>query len=367
MEQNHVARKLGVLILLIAGLALVVSMGKAAEAADFPFMNEYPLPAGAGTPEDIVAAGPGNVWFTLHGGDYQVGQLIVTAAPDNYDFNLYDLPGNNEAAAITFSGNFAWVTVPASNSLVRVNSATGATQSYSLPVAGSQPAGIAAAPNGTLWIAATGANRVFKFTPSSPAFTQYAYPSAAAGITEIAVQNDDAIIFTAVNLDRAVRLRPSQYPTGPAFTSMPLQDPRLGSLGAPGQVAANDRGDIWLVAAERDWLGTWNFGTTAFWQWKAVPPEGEDLYGLALSRYGSANLIWFTLPDAGLVGHFGRGAVGDLFFREHRIPTTGSIPRSIAVDANNHGWIAVAGSNLIAEWLPGYTFTTNLPLVVNTP
>ena len=40
-------------------------MGKAAEAADFPFMNEYPLPTGAGTPEDIVAAGPGKVMLPL--------------------------------------------------------------------------------------------------------------------------------------------------------------------------------------------------------------------------------------------------------------------------------------------------------------
>jgi virginiamycin B lyase len=360
VETSQRTPSLLAVVLVFAILVVTATHGLAADDDSYPYMNEYPLPAGAGAPEELAVASPGHVWFTLPNTN-RVGELVVTS-PGNYDIKHYPLPPGSSPRSIAVSGGYAWVTASGRNSLLRVAPGTGAYTEYLLP-AGSQPAGIAVAPNGNVWIAAPGANKILRFSPSTPnSIGEYSYPEPDAGITEIAVHNDDAIYFTAVNRDEVVRLSPLLYPQATAFTALPLANPK-GSLGAPGKLAVNQSGDIWVVAVEPDWLLRWTYGTFSTWHVNEVPPAGADIFGLALSRLGTTNVIWFTLPQAGLVGHLGQGAEGLLFLREHGIPTAGSVPRSIAVDSNNHAWIAVAGSNRIAEWLPDYSLNVYLPVV----
>jgi streptogramin lyase len=367
MEPNRALRNLFVLVLLLSATVFAASLGSAADDSDYLYMNEYPLPQGVGTPERIVAEAPGQVWFTLRQGTHQLGKLTVTGSPPHPDFDLYQLPGRPEPAAIAYTSepNYVWLTVPATNALVRLDPQDGSTKDYGLPEPGSQPAGIAVAPDGTLWIASTGANQVLRFNPAVEEFTQYSYTAGNAGITEIAVYDDDTVYFSAANLERAVRLTPSVYPASPddSFTPMTLCDPFSQSCGQPGQLAVNESHHIWVVDSVRNWIGQFIPGTFTTWRWQPVPPAGVTPYGLALSQIGSVNVVWFTLPDVGVVGHLGKNAEGVLFIREHTIPAAGSVPRSIAVDSQNHGWIAVAGSNLIAEWVPDYNFGTYLPII----
>jgi streptogramin lyase len=367
MEPNRAVRNLFVLVLLLSALVFAASLGNAADDSDYRYMNEYPLPQGVGTPERIVVEAPGEVWFTLRQGTHQLGKLTVTGGPPHPDFDVYQLPGRQEPAAIAYTSdtNYVWLTVPATNDLVRFDPQDGSTEVYPIQTLGSQPAGIAVAPDGTLWIAATGANQVLRFNPADEEFTQYTYAAENAGITEITVYDDDTVYFTAVNLERVVRLQPSLYSTNPsgAFTPMTLFDPFSQTSGKPGQVAVNQSHHIWVVDSVRNWIGQFIPGTFTTWRWQPVPPAGVTPYGLALSQIGSVNVVWFTLPDVGVVGHLGKNAEGVLFIREHTIPAAGSVPRSIAVDSQNHAWIAVAGSNLIAEWVPDYNFGTYLPII----
>lgn len=365
MKQDRVMHKVAVLVLFLGALVVVAGLSRAADADDYPYMNEYPLPSGAGAPEDIVAASPGHVWFTLPETD-QVGELFVTD-PDNYDFELYQLPEGSAPKAIAFTDDAAWVSAPGRNQLLRIDSVTGVLSEWTLPQENSQPAGITVGPSGDLWIAATGSNQVLRFEPSSGDFTEYDYTRDNAGVTDIAVLDDETTVyFTAENLDMIVRLTPWRYPDF-AFTIAPLIDTNLNSVGRPGQVAVNSAGHLWVVAAERPLLGLSTLGTFSYWSWEEVAPAGIEPHGLALSTMGSTNLVWYTLPEAGSVGVQGRSAEGRFFMHVHTIPAPGSEPSSIAVDGANHGWIAVAGSNRIAEWLPPYNDTVSLPMIFKHP
>ncbi|MDT8305774.1 MAG: hypothetical protein RRC07_07545 [Anaerolineae bacterium] len=366
MEHKHALRRLAMLALFLGTLVVAAGLGRAADAGDYAYMNEYPLRAEegwlGGAPEDIVAAGPGHVWFTLPESD-QVGELTVS--PDSYDFNYYQLDPGSSPAGIAYANEAAWVTARGTNKLLRIKPGDPVDE-WPLPPGSSQPAGIAASPTGNLWIAATGSNQVLRFEPSSGTFEAYDYTTDNAGITDIAVYNDEeTVYFTAENLDMVVLLTPWRYPTS-AFTPLLLIDGYTGTIiGRPGQLAVSSAGRLWVVAVERDWLGYFAPGTTQIWRWVEVVPTGTELFGLALSAMGSKDFVWFTLPEAGSVGVQERNAQGALLTRYYHIPTAGSVPRSIAVDSTNHAWIAVAGSNLIAEWIPPYSQLISLPLISN--
>jgi virginiamycin B lyase len=368
MKHNHTFRALAILSLFFGALVLVAEQSRAADTSSYPYMNEYPLRSEdgwlGGAPEDIVAVGPGHVWFTLPESD-QVGELTILPSGD-YEFDFHQLDIGSNPAGIAYTDGFVWITAPGTNKLLRIDSTTGVQSEWPLPVDGSEPAGIAAGPTGNLWIAATGSNQILRFEPGTvQPFTQYDYPSEGARITEITVYSDNLIYFTAEELDMVVRLIPTEYPSN-GFTPAPLIDAFTGSnLGRPGQIAVNSAGHLWVVAAERNLLGFFSPGTFSYYRWVEAAPVGIEPYGLVLSATDSTHLVWFTLPEIARVGLHGRNAEGLLFVRMHIIPSAGSIPRSVAVDSDNRAWIAVAGSNLIAEWVPPYSQIISLPLLSN--
>src|SRR5207249_1633880 len=128
-------------LLVVAALGLAVSMAGASAAT--PTVTEFPVPAGAASYPDGIAAGPdGNLWFTEELAN-QIGRITPTGGIAEFSLPSDANVGNIAAGA---DGNL-WFTEFNTNRIGRI-SLSGAVTEFAVPSGG--PDIIAAGPDGNL-------------------------------------------------------------------------------------------------------------------------------------------------------------------------------------------------------------------------
>jgi|GEM_PF-490479 len=368
-------------ILLILGLAfagMLLLLDGSLEAAptgpvDSAYFVEYPIPVDNSQPGAVVVEAPGHIWFTMPGTD-QIGFLEVDSG-GSYSFDFHDLPAGSDPYGITYDGQYIWYTTMGTGKLGRLDPAApvgSATDEYSPPTANSGPADVGVAPDGRIWFTQMDASQIAVFDPQTEAFVEYPYTTRVGNetaVVDIFVVNDDKILFTTPDEKQIVEFKPSNFgdPILVAFTRFSVADPSDTSVHRPGDVIVNEKGHVWISTPDRDALAERSDLTQQLWAFHFLPGTGGHPTALASSADADFSTIWFVEPDGGRVGRFVKTASGKIVgFRERDLPSDGSRPHDIAVDANAHAWISDRGANKIVRWLPPYDLSrTFLPIIMN--
>lgn len=220
-------------------------------------------------------------------GRYQLYPLprLTVLAPTHGGQVLSLLSAPNELALDTHG--HVWFTEFSADRLGRLDPQTGLIQHYPLSATGSvqtlYPYGVIVDPQGKVWFTESGTNQLGRLDPTTGAIRLFAAPSPHALLMEIARDAQGAIWVTSFTPGLLFRLSPG---TG-IFTSYTA--PFSGS-------------------------------------------ESSALYGLLLAPEGS---VWVTILAENVLA---RLDVAQQRFIYYRIPTPGTLPLGLAMDANQNLW-----------------------------
>jgi virginiamycin B lyase len=241
---------------------------------------------------------------------------------------------------------------------------------FAIPTGNSEPAGIAAGPDGALWFTEENefANKIGRVTTSG-SFTEFPIPTPSSDPVEIALGPDSALWFTEANANKIGRIT-----TGGSVSEFTLPTAQINPCptssfvpGAPFAIAAGPDGALWFTEVCDNKIG--RITTTGSVSLFAIPSAISDPSGIAAGPDGA---LWFTentasscqgclsagntigrITTSGSISEFttptansgpfgiGAGPDGALWFTENnankigRISTTGSISEFPVPTANS--------------------------------
>jgi streptogramin lyase len=332
---------------------------------------------------NIVAEAPGRIWFTMPENN-AIGRLVVTTT---VSFTEYGLPtANSQPYDLAYAEDAIWFTERAGNKLGRLDVATGAIEEFSLPTANSEPTGIAISPGGYIWYSGRNSNRLGRYLPASNTFEEFLFAKVGAQFEDVAAVSDTIVWATApalnevAYLDLAKVARPATTasgiaePTGEesspggAFTVFlpavaetrpaPFLSLNTAPYERPMQVVIDNAGLPWFTLQDSGFVLRYAPGTLSLWHPYALPDRDGGPVGLAYRDNGATWSFWYTQSAGGQAGHLlTRFTSAPISVREQPLPgpegASAAQPWGIAIDANEHVWIA-AQSNTIIEWSPPY-------------
>lgn len=348
---------------LLGLMSLVNQRGAAAATEASPYVTAYAIPTAAGEPTNIIALGPGQVWYTLQDAS-AIGKLVV-AGNGQATFNQYPTPTANSAPYdLAYDGQYIWFTELQGNRIGRLTPSNGAIVEYPIPTANSQPMGIAVAPDGTVWFVERAGNKIARFKPATSTFDEFAYPVAGALPEDVGLSQNDSIWFTAPGLNLVVNFFPNEATPDRQFEPVPVLDFGVPPW-APGNIAVLDD-NPWITAPTKDLVGRYAPGTLNYWRWYQLFNEGTGARGIFLQRTGDLYRTWFTEPDGNRAGLLftSRLSANEAAFYEQPLPGNDPRPMGITVDADGTAWITAPGTNSILAWRQPYFYQAYLPSTI---
>ncbi len=224
---------------------------------------------------------------------------VTTPDPANAGKTL-TLPAAPNDLAIDSHGNI-WFTELNANNLGRLNSATGSIQQYPLTSEKNAPAldpyGITIDPTGNIWFTGASSSRLGRLDPATGAVRYYPV-------------------------------------TGVTTTLM--------------EVASDAHGNIWATAFTSGLLVSLNPVTGVITKYYAPSSTSNTggLYGVTISPTGE---VWVTISATGIIARLDISANQFVYYT---IPTPGSLPLGVVMDAHHTLWFTEAGSNKIGMLQP---------------
>ena len=245
---------------------------------------------------------------------------------------------------------------------------------------GTEPAGIAAGPDGNLWFCENFANQIGKITPSG-AVTEYPIPNPLAhrrpGVHHRRVRTGrsgsrSATVGTAGFIGRvttdgqittfsppSLTAGPQQIVSGPdgnLWFSLPFSG-RIGRITTAGKVdefllptpsmfalalAASPDGGVWVAEQEPDSDILARFAPDGTATEIALPGIAAEIFGLVVGPDGN---LWFTENDTGLIGRATPAGVVSEFETSSPI----SAPWLIAAGPDGGLWFSEYGVDVIGR------------------
>ncbi|HVB74054.1 MAG TPA: hypothetical protein VNE38_10925 [Ktedonobacteraceae bacterium] len=318
-------------------------------------------------------------------------------------FREYALPQDNSGMmrpAIDHEGR-VWFGEMNRNYLAMFEPRTGTFLQITPPRGANGIMGVAVAADDTIWYAEQDANYIGHYFPASKQFHLYQLPTfnepdpANAGKTltlpaapnDLAIDSHGNIWFTELNANAIGRLDPRdgsirQYPLLTSKDAQALDpygitvdpqgnvwftvatinhigrlDPATGAIRyytVPGEnvalmeIASDGHGMIWTTAFASGLLVALNPATGAITRYYAPSPNGNPggLYSVTISPTGE---VWVTVSAIGVIARLDVSAHKFVYYT---IPTAGSLPLGVVVDAHQTLWFTEAGSNKIGMLQP---------------
>jgi streptogramin lyase len=202
-----------------------------------------PTPPHFRSPQDVVAAPNGAIWFTEPTGN-QIGRWEIAPFPQS-SLTLFDVPTFASGVTdIAYGPDGAlWFTEQAAGKIGRITT-TGVFTEYALPNTGTSPTGITAGPDGALWFTEYYGNRIGRITTAG-VISGFAIPTPTSGPRDITVGPDGALWFTEHVGDKIGRIT-----TLGEITEFPLT---AGS--SPVGITSGPDGNIWFTEHGRRLIG----------------------------------------------------------------------------------------------------------------
>jgi len=294
------------------------------------FVFTYPLPTYNANPWDVVVV-PGvgcqEVWFTEAGAD-RIGRLTYTDTND-YVFREYTLSAGSRPLSLVSGGGFIWFTESGRDQIGRLDPNTGEVDEFNT-TAGSYPAGLDYASDGSIWFTQRMADRIAHLVVTDTqdyAITEY-FTSSLSGSRPYGIVVDGANVFFAqTNNDRVTRFEMSSN------RWIHLHDPVVpGIPDEPYAVALDGFGKVWATERVGNRVSLYRFFETSP---LIVPYNVTPTNSLPTDLAVLDDEIWFTQWGAGRIGRLVPGEG----FQYFSMPLLGLAPTGIATEVNGGIWV----------------------------
>lgn len=278
--------------------------------SSFGSVTAFTLPSPLRSPNSIVAAPDGSVWF----GEVAVpglahlfpnGTLVEypwpfpNATPSSLCFDRSEIWG-----VVVWDG-LVWASDPANDQLVGMNQTTGALTAVPL-AAGVVPRFLAVGPDGALWFTETS-------TPAQVGLVQNGTAGAARYLSVPAASGayTASILFQSPSLAYVTTVNPADN-HGQLFSFDPLSaSPTFEQLGGnqtllgPYGIACS-QGGVWLGEHEASHLAFLNLTSD---QWSFYPTSTDPKLPLTLPYYvlAEGSSLWFNEHDANRIAELSDG------------------------------------------------------------
>ncbi|MGE5603344.1 MAG: hypothetical protein ACM30E_09850 [Nitrososphaerales archaeon] len=340
MGRLHLVRSL-IILTFVTGIGFATQQAVAAQA---PFFADWAV---AGKPYSIAVQAPGLVWATLPDDNALVRLQVSdlgTATPTTF---VLPKP-NSEPYDVAFAGGAVWFTERLGNRIGRLDPASGAITEFPVPVAGSQPTGLAVAPGSPtrVWFAERNGNALGRLTiTDSVTFDFFEYPLGLPNARPESVATDGTNVwFTAPGLGRLFFLAPAANPYGIG----------AGAGSQPWAVTVDASGFPWITERTTNRVAIYLPSTLADFRWFTPPTANSDPYDIA--TMGGKTAFVERLGDRLALLDTRTGRI-----HEYGVPGAG--PTSLAFDANRCVWVAENAKLKIGRWCPPYFNLVYLPLL----
>lgn len=184
-----------------------------------------------------IARGPGSaLWLAaVNRGTARIIRMDVTGKT-----TAFRLPENSEPGFPTSGiGGDLWFTDSRRNKIARM-SAAGTLREYALPMAYSNPWGIAPGPDGRMWFVENSGNKIGAISASG-SIKEYSIPTAASGPAGIVTGPDGALWFTEESAGKIGRIT----------TSGTIAEFRLSApAAAPFAITVGSDRNIWFTESQ---------------------------------------------------------------------------------------------------------------------
>ncbi len=271
------------------------------------FMEITP-PHGAYSVMGVVVASDDTVWFAEQDANYighyfpgtkrfQTYSLPILHIPDpNNTQHISTLPSGPNDLAFDAHGNL-WFTELNADSIAMLNTHTGAIRQYPLSSTKSvqtlSPYGITVDVHGMVWFTESTANRIGRLDPSTGTIRLFTISDSSVSLMEIASDTHGFIWATSFNNNQLLRLDPT---TG-VFTSYIAHSTTQGSGGLYGLTVTRS-GDIWVTVPAENALASFDTSTHRF-VYHTIPSPGSFPFGLVMN---AQKQIWFTEAGSDKIG-----------------------------------------------------------------
>lgn len=213
--------------------------------------------------------------------------------------------------------------------------AEGSITEYATPTAGSNPAGIAAGPDGNLWFTENLGNKIGRLTPSGT-FIEIPVPPTVissniyvANPVGIATGPDGNLWFTEQNANKIGSINPTTM----TIVQYPIQTGSPGGLNAHlRDIVSGPDGNLWFTEYGASKIG--RITTTGTVTEYSTPTSNSGPTGITVGTDGN---LWFTEVAANKVASI-FPSTGTII--EYTVPTSNAQPEGITSGPDGNLWFA---------------------------
>ena len=309
------------------------------EGRSLPDWTEYSLPRAGSYPGQLALDVASQVvWVTERDGD-RIGRFDIVSE----SWQEYDLPDGSQpwGLALDGTGNL-WFAQTAADQIGKLETTSGTITEYGGLAPGSQPWGVAVS-NGVVWFTERAAGQIGRLDPASGEVVEYSLPLASAypgGIVAYDGYSDgkERVWFTEAGANCLGLFEvPAELIREFCFT-LPGDEPLLN----PEDVAVIlPSGNPWLSNTGSNGITIFRFSTVQNFNTIGVYTPDSEPYGIT-TAFGA---VWFTERAGNKIGRY--GPTDQMY--EYALPTPGSQPTDIVVDATGCAWYAAPGTDRIGR------------------
>jgi len=304
------------------------------DASSFVFTFTIPTPNASPWSVAVVSAtGHLDVWFTEPSAD-RIGRLTYTNT-HVYAFHEYTLTAGSRPLNLVFGAGYIWFTGAGSNTIGRLNPATGQIDQFAVPTANSYPADLDVAPDASIWFTEMAADKIGRLTVSPSAnFTEYPSPITAAGrgwpYGIVAVGSSVYFAHPRTITDCVTRFTP------PA-SWLDITGLVSGIPDDPYELVVSPWGQVWGTERAGNAISSYEVGTLPIVNRYVVTPANSLPTGLAMDVH---NHLWFTQWQAGQIGRLVPSVPSQKDY--YVLPLPGLAPTGIAADSAGGLWVVAS-------------------------
>jgi len=301
------------------------------------FVFTFTIPTDHANPQDVALV-PGadhlDVWFTEPDAD-KIGRLTFTDTND-YTPDEYALTAGSHPLNLVAGGGFIWFTAAGGDYIGRLDPAT--RQIDEFPVtAGSYPADLDYASDGSIWFTEMAADRVGHLVvdhTDAYTVTEQASPITSGGEGRpygiVWVNGSIYFAHSRTDTDTVTRFTPPD-------SWVDITGFQPGVPDEPHKLAATSSGLVWATERAGNGVTSFEIGTMPVVNRYSLTPAGSLPTGLAADANGH---LWFTQWGAGQIGRLIPSVPAQKDY--YSMPSSDLAPTGIATDDAWGVWVVAA-------------------------
>jgi virginiamycin B lyase len=298
------------------------------DPATSAFVFTFTVPTAGANPWDIaVVSGIGHqeVWFTENGAD-RIGRLTYTDT-HTYGFREYTLTVGSQPLNLVSGGGFIWFTQPGRDRIGRLDPATGQIAECEAS-AGSYPADLDYASDGSIWFTEMAAGRVAHLTMAGGCvLVEYSGGTLAGGQPYGIVVVDGSLYLAQTANDRVTRFTPpSQW--------VDITGIAPGIPDEPYRLTVDSSGRVWGTERTGNRVSQFEYGTFPVVAPYSLSPANSLPTGIVAD---ADRHLWFTQWRVGRMGRLIPGGSPQKDY--YQLPLADLSPTGIAADSMGGIWV----------------------------